>query len=136
MARMDVNGVCHCGAIRVEAQVNPDLVLLCHCADCQTMSGAPYRASVPVKAENFSLTGRPTEYLKTTADSGAHRVIAFCGVCGTPLFSTSPQDRAVFNLRLGWIAQRAALPPKRQGFCDSGMPWAFDIRDVEKVPRT
>jgi hypothetical protein len=133
MARMNVDGACHCGAIRVAADVNPDLAVLCHCTDCQTFSGAPYRGSVPVKAENFSLAGAPTEYVKT-ADSGAQRVQGFCGVCGTSLYSTAP-DRSLFNLRLGWLRQRAELPPKRQGFCDSALPWAFDIRDVEKVTR-
>jgi hypothetical protein len=133
MARMKIDGACHCGAVRFEADVNPDYVVLCHCTDCQTFSSAPYRASVPVKAENFVLHGTPTEYVKT-ADSGAKRTVAFCGVCGTALFSTTTQDRAVFNLRLGWVRQRAELPPKRQGFCGSALPWAFDIRDVPKVP--
>jgi hypothetical protein len=133
MARMKVDGACHCGAIRVEANVNPDYVVLCHCTDCQTFSSAPYRASVPVKAENFRLTGTPTEYVKI-GGSGAKRVVAFCGVCGTALFSTTLEDRAVFNLRLGWVRQRAELPPQRQGFCSSALPWAFDIRDVPKVP--
>jgi len=137
MARMMVDGACHCGAVRCTANINPDYVVLCHCTDCQTFSSAPYRASVPVKAENFSLTGTPTEYVKT-GGSGRKVVVAFCGVCGTSLYSTAlaTEERARFNLRLGWIRQRAELPPKRQGFCDSALPWAVDIRDVEKVPRT
>ena len=136
MARMKVDGACHCGAIRCEANINTDYVVLCHCSDCQTFSSAPYRASVPVTAENFSLTGTPTEYVKI-GGSGLRRVVAFCGVCGTALFSTAllPEERVRFNLRLGWIRQRAELPPQRQGFCDSALPWAFDIRDVEKVPQ-
>jgi len=136
MARMKVDGACHCGAIRCEADINPDFVVLCHCTDCQTFSSAPYRASVPVKAENFRLTGAPTEYVKT-ADSGARRAVAFCGTCGTALYSTAeaPEDRAVFNLRLGWVRQRAELPPQRQGFCGSALSWAFDIREVPKVER-
>ena len=135
MTRMTVDGACHCGAVRCTANINPDYVVLCHCTDCQTFSSAPYRASVPVKPENFSLTGTPTEYVKT-GGSGRKVVVAFCGVCGTSLYSTAlaTEERARFNLRLGWIAQRAELPPKRQGFCDSALPWAFDIRNVEKVP--
>ena len=48
--RMKVDGACHCGAVRCEADINTDYVVLCHCTDCQTFSSAPYRASVPVKA--------------------------------------------------------------------------------------
>ncbi len=28
---MKVDGVCHCGAVRCEAEVRPELVVLCHC---------------------------------------------------------------------------------------------------------
>ena len=51
--RMKIDGACHCGRISYEAEVNPDLVVICHCTDCQTSSGAPYRANVPVLLENF-----------------------------------------------------------------------------------
>jgi hypothetical protein len=133
--RMTIDGACHCGAIRFEANINPDYVVLCHCTDCQTFSSAPYRASVPVKAENFRLEGQPTEYVKT-GGSGARVAVAFCGSCGTALYSTAaaPAERTRLNLRLGWVRQRAELPPKRQGFCRSALPWAYDISDVEKVP--
>ncbi len=67
--RMKIDGACHCGRISYEAEVNPDLVVICHCTDCQTNSGAPYRANVPVRLENFRLKGEPKTYVKT-ADSG------------------------------------------------------------------
>ena len=53
---MKVEGGCHCGAIAFEAEVHPDNVSICHCTDCQTLSGAPYRASVAVKGENLKFT--------------------------------------------------------------------------------
>ena len=54
---MKIDGGCHCGAIRYEAEINPDNVIICHCTDCQAMSGAPYRVNVPVRAEKFVLHG-------------------------------------------------------------------------------
>ena len=57
---MKVEGGCHCGAIAFEAEINPDNVSICHCGDCQTLSGAPFRASVPVRSENLKfLRGAP-----------------------------------------------------------------------------
>ena len=130
--RMKIDGACHCGAIRFEAEVRPELAVICHCTDCQTISGAPYRGSVPVKAENVVLHGTPKTYVKT-ADSGTKRVLAFCGTCGTSLYSTSTDAApAMFNLRLGWVRQRAQLPPQSQGFCGSAMAWAMDIGGVPK----
>jgi hypothetical protein len=58
MARLKVDGSCQCGRIRFEADIDPANVVICHCTDCQTFSGAPYRVSVPVVAHNFVVHGR------------------------------------------------------------------------------
>ena len=31
---MKVDGACHCGSIRYEAEVDPAKVIICHCTDC------------------------------------------------------------------------------------------------------
>ena len=52
---MKVQGSCHCKRIRYEADVDPALVSLCHCTDCQMLTGSGYRVSVPAKKESFVL---------------------------------------------------------------------------------
>ena len=131
--RMKIDGCCHCGLISYEADINPDYVVICHCTNCQTISGAPYRVTVPVKAENFKLRGQPKTYVKT-ADSGNKRVLAFCADCGTPIYSTTVDDRRIFSLRLGAVKQRAQLNPKSQGWCRSALPWATDIGHIPRRP--
>jgi hypothetical protein len=130
---MKIEGRCHCGAISFEADVDPDKVALCHCTDCQTISGAPFRASVPAPAEKLTLRGTVKAYVKT-ADSGNKRLHGFCGECGSAIYATTPDDQRVFNLRVGAIKQRAELVPKIQGWCRSAMPWAMDIRGIAQVP--
>ena len=131
--RMKIDGGCHCGRISYEADINPDYVIICHCTDCQTLSGAPYRVTVPVKAENFKLHGQPKIYIKT-ADSGNKRALAFCSDCGSAIYSTSLENRVVFSLRLGTVNQRAQLAPKHQGWCRSALPWAMDIGHIPRAP--
>ena len=130
MPRLNIDGGCHCGKIRYEANVDTDNVVICHCTDCQAFSGAPYRVSVIVKAENFHLTGEPKAYIKTTGDSGIPRRVAFCPNCGSALYSTTVETPTRYNLRIGGVTQRAQLVPKLQGFCRSAQPWAMDIRDI------
>jgi hypothetical protein len=130
--RIEVEGRCHCGEINYTAKINPENVIICHCTDCQTVSSAPYRVSVPVLPENFQLSGEPKIYVKI-GGSGAKIATRFCGTCGTALFSSKLENPTRFNLRLGAIKQRAELAPKMQGFCRSAMPWAWDIRDVRKL---
>jgi hypothetical protein len=131
---LKIDGACHCGEIRFEAEIDPRRVVICHCTDCQAMSGAPYRVNVPVRAEDFVLTGEPRRYVKS-GSSGASIVTTFCGTCGSPIYSQRADDVKYLNLRLGGVTQRAQLAPRLQGFCDSAMPWSFDIREVPRAPR-
>jgi hypothetical protein len=128
---MHIDGACHCGKISYQAEVDPDRVIICHCTDCQTISGAPYRVNVPVAANEFRLKGEPKTYVKQ-ADSGREITTAFCGECGAALYSTRPEAQFL-NLRLGAVRQRAQLAPKAQGFCGSAMPWAMDISAVHRL---
>jgi hypothetical protein len=84
---MQVHGSCHCGSIRYEAQVDPNRTTICHCSDCQRLTGSAYRVSVPALEGSFQLlSGLPSVYVKT-GDSGSRRAQAFCSNCGSPLFT-------------------------------------------------
>jgi hypothetical protein len=129
---MKVDGQCHCGQIRYEAEIDADKVNVCHCTDCQTLTGTAYRVSAPAAAANLVfLAGAPKIYIKT-ADSGTKRAQAFCANCGTPIYSADAQNPQTFALRVGTMRQRAALPPKRQIWCRSALPWASDISGLER----
>ncbi|HVZ27452.1 MAG TPA: GFA family protein [Rhizomicrobium sp.] len=124
---MKIEGACHCGAIAWEAEVEPGAASICHCSDCQSLSGAPFRASVPAKAEDFRiLKGTPKTYVKV-ADSGNRRAQGFCADCGSPIYSTTVGDARVYNLRLGAVKQRAQIPPRKQIWGQSALAWAQDV---------
>ena len=109
---MHINGACHCGKITYEAEIDPEAVTICHCTDCQTLSGTAFRTVASVKKENLKmLSGEPKVYIKT-AESGNKRAQAFCADCGTPLWATTPTDQQAFGLRVGAIRQRNELKPK------------------------
>jgi len=132
---MHVDGECQCGRIAYTAKVDPEKSAICNCTDCQKFSGSPWRASIPAKVEDFRLLrGTLKTYVKT-ADSGAKRLQAFCGDCGSAVYATSAENHTVFNLRLGALKQAADLPPERQIWTDSAWPWAQDISDIPGVPR-
>jgi len=68
---MKVDGACTCGAIKIEAEADPDKAQICHCTDCQTATGTAFRVSIPVPGATFKITGQPATYVKTTAESAA-----------------------------------------------------------------
>lgn len=128
---MDITGACHCGEIRYTAKIDPAKVAICHCTDCQILSGTSFRTVVPTPEAEFRLTaGEPKIYVKT-ADSGNKREQAFCGTCGTPIYATSVggTDR-VLGLRVGSINQRDALAPKQQIFMRSALDWLHEIPEL------
>jgi hypothetical protein len=127
---MKVQGQCHCGQIRYEAEVDPDRVGLCHCTDCQHFSGAPYRTGVPAAAADFVLHGEPRRYVKI-AQNGARRVQGFCPNCGTALYAADADDPQVYILRIFAIKQNAELIPSRQIWRRSARTWACDLSGLE-----
>ena len=52
---MKIDGGCHCGSIRFEAEVDLATVVICHCTDCQTFSGSAFRTVVQTKPGTFAL---------------------------------------------------------------------------------
>ena len=121
---MKIDGRCHCGHIAYEAEIDPDQVQICHCTDCQTLTGTAFRAVAMSREGSFRLlSGTLKTYLKT-AESGRQREQSFCPECGTPIYSTRPGDGPKAHaLRLGAIRQRDALVPKLQIWRRSAVPW-------------
>jgi hypothetical protein len=57
---MKVEGSCHCGQVTFDAEIDPGAVRICHCTDCQTLTGSAFRVSVHTAAAHFALrTGSP-----------------------------------------------------------------------------
>jgi hypothetical protein len=121
---MKIDGRCHCGNINFEAEVDPATVVICHCTDCQTLSGSAFRTVVPTKEESFRLlSGEPKVYVKT-GDSGNRREQTFCPNCGTPIYSgpvgAGPK---VVSLRVGTVRQRDQMVPTDQYWFRSAQAW-------------
>ena len=128
---MKVHGSCHCGAIRYEAEADPQKAGVCHCTDCQTLTGSAFSLFLQIPKAAFSLTsGEPRIYVKT-AQSGNRRAQAFCAECGTRLWAAAEKEPPVFNVRIGTLRERADLPPRTQVWCRSALPW---INEIGAVP--
>jgi hypothetical protein len=133
---MKVDGACHCGKIKYEAEVDPAKVVLCHCTDCQTLSGTAFRTVVQSEPGTFRLmSGTPRVYLKT-GESGNQREQTFCPDCGSPIYSApvGAEPKAV-GLRVGTLRQRADLVPSDQYWFRSSRGWLQDLSTIHKRER-
>ena len=130
---MHIEGACHCGAISFKAEIDPERVLACHCTDCQTLSGAPFRAVVTAPIDRFEVSGNPTAYVKV-ADSGNRRAQMFCSTCGSSLYACAAESPTWVSIRLGAVKQRALLKPAAQIWLHSAMPWLGELASIPGSP--
>ena len=127
---MHVDGHCYCGKIRFAAEADPATALICHCTDCQELTGSAYRAVVMAKNLNI-LSGTPKVWIKT-AESGRQRAHAFCADCGSPIYSGAIDGSLeTVSLRIGTLDQRRDLEPQKQIWAQSSLPWALDLLGLE-----
>jgi hypothetical protein len=132
---MKLHGSCHCGYITFEAEADPDKASICHCTDCQSSTGSAFRTNIPVPGNSFKmLSGEPTIYVKTTAESGNLRAQAFCPRCGSPIYSTTPGDgpKQSYMVRIGVLREREQLVPKVQNWSRSARSWLAEIAAIRR----
>ena len=130
---MKITGACLCGDISWEATIDPALVGVCHCTDCQTVGGSAFQFTTRVARENFELlTGELAAHIKT-AESGNPRAMRFCGRCATMIHTGNTDDTGLLSLRLGGCEQKHELTPQFQIWCQSGMEW-IDIETNVALP--
>jgi hypothetical protein len=132
--RMRIDGRCHCGFITYEAEIDPEKVMICHCTDCQTLSGSAFRIVALTREGGFNLLSGEVKIYVKTGESGARRPQAFCPECGSPIYATSEGDGPkVYGVRVGTSCQRHELVPRAQIWCRSAQLWVGDLETIQKV---
>jgi hypothetical protein len=133
---MKIDGACHCGYIAYEVEADPAKAMICHCTNCQTLSGSAFRTVLPTQVGSFkSRSGELKIYIKT-GESGTARPQSFYPNCGTPIYSTIVgEDPKVYVLRLGTVRQRDQFTPKLQLWSRSAQPWVNDIGSIRRIEK-
>lgn len=119
---MTRTGGCACGSIRFEVTKPFLAVGSCHCTDCQKASGGGpnYVALTPRDALRV-LSGEPKVF-ERIAESGAVVGRAYCGDCGTPLWSL-PVHEPFIPIKLGALDESSDLVPQMHIYVSSAPSW-------------
>ncbi len=133
---MQITGQCFCGLLAYEAELDENMVGLCHCRDCQIFSGSAFRTSGIVPPGNFRFTQGTPKHFDKVVDSGSVRRMAFCGECGSHLCSFPSEEEGGFvSIRVASSHQFDKLKPKTEFFCDSRVAWWPGLEDSAEFPR-
>ena len=134
---MTIKGHCLCGAVAYESSAEPVAFMLCHCRDCQYISGGEPAAVVIVPKDSFRLTKGAVKSYVVKGDSGSAVTRQFCQECGTPLFSALEGNPQLWAIKAGSLDDPSGLKPTAFLWMQSAQPWAHKdpaIHAFEKQP--
>ena len=84
---MKIDGGCHCGDITFEAEADPANTSICHCTDCQQLTGTAFRTSIRAAARHVQDPHRRARDLcedrreRQQARAGVLSALRFADLC-------------------------------------------------------
>ena len=131
---MTTAGKCLCGQITVSVPkeaISPHANTgICHCKNCCQSSGSLGSISAIIPESNVQIEGQPKVYQDTNTDSGKAVQRFFCGNCGSPIYSTSPNMPGIRVVRLPLFD---SIPkPAMELFCKSMPSWSKPIEGTKQ----
>jgi len=114
-------GGCLCGGVRFSVQGELQPIQLCHCAQCRKAQGAPFASNLPVNTDNFELHSGAELLRQFESSPGKER--AFCGRCGSPIYSRRTARPGVLRIRAGLFEQPLPVQPAFHQFVADKANW-------------
>jgi len=96
---LPLTGGCNCGVVRFEISEPLLGAVCCHCTRCQRRTGTAAAPSAGVKPGTFRIVSGEGHIRRWNAGDGNDK--AFCGTCGSALFSQNPASSEGMFVRMG-----------------------------------
>jgi len=114
-----VEGGCFCGKVRYEARGQTENSMVCHCASCRRVAGAPVVAWLTFPVDRFRFTkGEPVEFR-----SSAPVTRTFCGDCGTPLTYRNDRHPGTIDVTTATLDRPETYPPTHHSWLSDDVAW-------------
>jgi hypothetical protein len=121
--------------VRYEVTGEPAGSAVCHCRDCQYVSGGEPAALVIVPRDALKITkGTLNDYTKK-GDSGMNVTRKFCGTCGTQVLSDVESAPQIWVIKTGTLDEPAGFQAGVVLYTSSAQPWAHMPDGVPQMPK-
>lgn len=122
MTEPSLTGSCLCGGVRFRIAQPAEGASYCHCTRCQKRTGSAASAQAKVDGAGFEIT-RGADLVRTWrhADGGFEK--AFCGECGSHLFSRDPEDHTQMGIRMSAFDGDPGVRPTKRSFVAYAADW-------------
>ena len=128
-----MTGECLCTGVQIEISGKLGPVVYCHCSRCQKASGTAFAANADVREKYWRLISGSDLIREFESSSGVWR--AFCGRCGSPIYSRRTEAPGVFRVRLGLLDSDPERRPIAHFWVASRAPWYAITDDLPQFAR-
>jgi hypothetical protein len=129
-------GGCLCGALRYEAEGNPNLSGHCYCADCRKASGSGFIPFMGFAASAVRFRGDVRQF-RSKAARGGEAVRNFCAACSSLVFGGEIGKDDAHTIYAGSLDDPSAFHPTIAIFTQGRPAWAEippDLKIFERLP--
>jgi hypothetical protein len=121
MLESPLTGGCLCGGVRYDVTEPLVVASYCHCTRCQRRTGTSSSANARTVPGSVRIVAGEELVRTWEPPDGAPK--AFCTVCGSALWSLSPDDPELLSIRLGTLDDDPGIRPSYRQFVDYAAPW-------------
>lgn len=129
-------GSCSCGNIALTVREKPQMMVQCHCLDCQKTTGTGHTSNAYFSEEDVTIHGDATCHT-VTADSGHEMVRCFCPVCGSRMFGYNGQKPGTISIPVGCLDNNSWFSPQVVLYASKREDWDItteEIPNFEEMP--
>ncbi len=124
-----ITGGCLCGALRYRAEGEPNLQGLCHCRNCQRLTGAGHVGWMCFDEKTITVEGATRAYA-TTGGSGRTATRFSCPTCHSIVYGTAEVMPGLINIYAGSLDDTSHFKPQMAIFTRSRPAWDDSSRNL------
>lgn len=125
---------CTCGSLQVVTVGEPDVVIACHCLDCQRRTGAPFGVGAYFRRTQVEASG-PATLFRRDGQDGRSITAHFCPTCGSSVYWEADFRPDHVGVALGAFGDTDIAPPARSVWEQSRHPWVAFTHEHVSVER-
>lgn len=130
-----IRGGCLCGGVRYEADAEPLMVAVCHCATCQKNTGSAFSVNLGMPEKSVKFTGESlATYADHTGASGKPFFRRFCSRCGSPISGHGEAYSGVVFIKGGTLDDPSWIAPDAHIWCAEKQPWVLLGDTIAALP--
>ena len=122
---------CSCGALTLALPDRPEMVVACHCLDCQRRTGAPFGVGAFYPVEAVAISGASKAFTRVAASGGNVRS-HFCPECGSTVYWQAENLPSMIAVAVGALADPSFPAPALSIFERSRHGWLEIAGAVER----